>query len=277
MALLFNRVSMSTATTGTGTITLGSAESGFQSFAAAGVSDADVVRYVITEGTSWEIGQGTYTSTGTTLTRTVLESSNAGSAITLAGSAVVFIDAAAVDVANKIPVVQVFTSSGTYTPTTNAIAASVIVTGGGAGAGDTGSTSISGGAGGTSIKMIDLSGITTSTITIGAGGQGNTTTGNAGSLSSYADGTDTLTGNGGNITGIGGTATGGDINIKGGAGGPSGSGSFNNAPSGGASYWGSGGINSTDQGAFGGGGAVKANNGTGGDGGNGVVHITEYF
>ncbi len=50
MAVLKNRAKMSTSTTGTGTITLGSAESGYQTFADAGVADADVVRYVISTG-----------------------------------------------------------------------------------------------------------------------------------------------------------------------------------------------------------------------------------
>ena len=98
MAVLKNRAKMSTSTTGTGTITLGSAESGYQTFADAGVADADVVRYVIEDGAAWEIGTGTYTATGTTLTRTVSESSNADAAIVLTGSAVVFVGAAAEDI-----------------------------------------------------------------------------------------------------------------------------------------------------------------------------------
>ena len=99
MVTLVNRAKMSTSTTGTGTITLGSAETGYQSFADAGVADGDVVRYVIEDGDDWEIGSGTYTATGTTLTRTVDESSNADAALNLTGSAVVFITAAAGDVA----------------------------------------------------------------------------------------------------------------------------------------------------------------------------------
>jgi hypothetical protein len=98
MAILKNRAKMSTSTTGTGTITLGSAESGYQTFADAGVANADVVRYVIEDGNNWEIGTGTYTATGTTLSRTVSESSNSDAAINLSGSATVFIGATAEDI-----------------------------------------------------------------------------------------------------------------------------------------------------------------------------------
>jgi hypothetical protein len=98
MTKLVNRAKMTTATTGTGTLTLGSAVDGFQTFAAAGVANADVVRYVIEDGDNWEIGTGTYTASGTTLTRTVQESSAAGSAISLSGDAVVFVTAAEQDI-----------------------------------------------------------------------------------------------------------------------------------------------------------------------------------
>lgn len=102
MTKLVNRAKMTTATTGTGTITLGSAVDGYQSFATAGVANADVVRYVIEDGDAWEIGTGTYTASGTTLTRSVLESSltgiNTGQPINLSGSAVVYVSAAAQDI-----------------------------------------------------------------------------------------------------------------------------------------------------------------------------------
>lgn len=97
MVTLVNRAKMSTSTTGTGTITLGSAEAGFQSFADAGVADGDVVRYTLEDGAAWEIGSGTYTASGTTLTRSVDESSDGGAAISLSGNAAVFVSATAAD------------------------------------------------------------------------------------------------------------------------------------------------------------------------------------
>ncbi len=98
MAVLVNRAKVATSTTGTGTITLGSAEDGYQTFADAGVANGDVVRYIIEDGSNFEIGTGTYTSSGTTLSRTVSESSNSNNAINLSGSATVFVGATAEDI-----------------------------------------------------------------------------------------------------------------------------------------------------------------------------------
>ena len=97
MAKLFNRAKMTTSTTGSGTVTLGSASVGYQSFADAGVSNGDVVQYVIEEGGNFEIGTGTYSSTGTSLTRSPTESSNSNAAISLGGAATVSITAVADD------------------------------------------------------------------------------------------------------------------------------------------------------------------------------------
>ena len=84
MALvLADRVKETTTTTGTGTVTLLGASTGYQSFAAVG--NANTTYYTIAGQTSseWEVGIGTYTSSGTTLSRdTVLASSNSGSLVT---------------------------------------------------------------------------------------------------------------------------------------------------------------------------------------------------
>lgn len=95
---LYNLCSMSTATAGTGTITLGSASASYLAFADCGVDDGDTVTYAIVDGVNREIGRGVYTTAGTTLTRaTVLESTNGGSAITLSGTATVFVAMSAED------------------------------------------------------------------------------------------------------------------------------------------------------------------------------------
>lgn len=99
MAKLFNRAKMTVSgTPGTGTITLGSASSGFQSFAAAGVANGDKVSYVIEDGVNWEVGQGTYTSSGTTLSRGAISSSNSNNAINASSSATVFLSVLAADI-----------------------------------------------------------------------------------------------------------------------------------------------------------------------------------
>lgn len=83
MALVLkDRVKETTTTTGTGTVTLDGASSGFQSFSVIG--NGNSTYYVIADPVTgdWEVGIGTYTSSGTTLSRTtVLSSSNAGSLV----------------------------------------------------------------------------------------------------------------------------------------------------------------------------------------------------
>lgn len=116
MPRLVNRAKMTTFTTGTGTLTLGSAVNGFQTFAAAGVNDGNVVHYVIEDGASWEIGSGTYTSAvdpdsflvSSYLSRNVIESSASGALLNLSGSAVVYISALATDVETNTTISRAF-------------------------------------------------------------------------------------------------------------------------------------------------------------------------
>jgi hypothetical protein len=94
MALvLADRVLETTTTAGTGTITLAGAETGYQSFAAVG--DGNQTYYTIAGQSSseWEVGIGTYTASGTTLSRdTVLSSSSGGAKVSFsAGTKNVFV------------------------------------------------------------------------------------------------------------------------------------------------------------------------------------------
>jgi hypothetical protein len=95
MALvLADRVRETTTTAGTGTITLDGALTGYQSFSVVG--NGNTTYYTIAgQGTSeWEVGVGTYTSSGTTLARTtVLSSSNSGNLVNFsAGTKDVWVD-----------------------------------------------------------------------------------------------------------------------------------------------------------------------------------------
>lgn len=77
MALVVkDRVQETTTTTGQGTITLAGAVAGFQSFAAIG--NSNTTYYTIAGATQWEIGIGTYTSSGTTLSRDTVLSNSLG-------------------------------------------------------------------------------------------------------------------------------------------------------------------------------------------------------
>ena len=94
MALVVkDRVRETTTTTGTGTITLGGAATGFQSFSVIGDSNTTFYTIQLSNTNEWEVGIGTYTLSGTTLSRdTILESSNSGSAVNFsAGSKDVFV------------------------------------------------------------------------------------------------------------------------------------------------------------------------------------------
>ena len=128
--------------------------------------------------------------------------------------------------------VQVFTSSGTWTRPSGITKVVIHVVGGGGGGGGGRSAynyqGDGGGAGGLAIKFLDVSSISSSTITVGAATSEAAidADGADGNASSWADGTNTITANGGGhgdrggdgIYRAGGSASGGDINVTGGSG-----------------------------------------------------------
>ena len=89
MALIFkDRVKETTTTTGTVTVTLAGAVADFQAFSVIGDGNTTYYAIVLSAGNEWEVGLGTYTLSGTTLSRdTVLESSNAGSLVNFSAGA----------------------------------------------------------------------------------------------------------------------------------------------------------------------------------------------
>jgi hypothetical protein len=91
--VLADRVKETTTTTGTGTVTLLGASTGYQSFSAIGNGNNTYYTIAGQTGSEWEVGIGTYTSSGTTLSRdTVLASSNGGSLVVFsAGTKDVFV------------------------------------------------------------------------------------------------------------------------------------------------------------------------------------------
>jgi hypothetical protein len=79
MALVIaNRVKETTTTTGTGTVTLLGAATGFQSFAAIGNANTTYYTIASQTGNEWEVGIGTYSTSGTTLARTTVLSNSSG-------------------------------------------------------------------------------------------------------------------------------------------------------------------------------------------------------
>lgn len=227
MAKLFNIARMTTATPGTGTVTLGSAVSGYITFAQAGVQNGDEVTYVLEEGSNREIGRGIYSTSGPTLTRATVLNSTAGGTtkIALVGAATAFIDAAAQDFVTSSNI-QSFTASGTWTkPTDQPYTMVMIECGGGGGSGGRRATTGNaggGGGGGYTVRIIPMASLgAIETVTIGAGGAAITTgdsVGNAGGDTtigswiagygggggdSQASGTAAQGGGGGGLLGIG--------------------------------------------------------------------------
>jgi hypothetical protein len=206
-------------------------------------------------------------------------------------------------------VLQVFTASGTYTPTSGMAHAIITCVGGGGGGGGAASTAGSnhtgggGGAGGVSIKRVIASDIGASkAVTIGAAGSGTTTNGGAGgdtSLGVLCIGKGASGGTGGlnaisfGSPGLGGVSGTGDASFPGMPGGAGGIGSttiYIPSGMGGSSAYGAGGgavvtgANANGNGATGygcgGSGALSYNTttaATGGNGSAGLVMILEFI
>jgi hypothetical protein len=97
--VLADRVRETTTSTGTGTITLGGAVDGYQSFAAIG--NNNTTYYTIANTVQWEVGLGTYY--GGTLSRDTIISSSTGSKLDLvAGTKDVFVTLPAEDVVTSV-------------------------------------------------------------------------------------------------------------------------------------------------------------------------------
>jgi hypothetical protein len=123
---LLDRVQESGTANTTVSFTLTGAVPGFQSFAAIG--NGNTTFYAATDASgNWEVGVGTYSTTGPTLTRTtILSSSNAGSAETFSGTVSVFVtypseQSVNLDASNNVSALGTV-SSGTWQGTTIGVA-----------------------------------------------------------------------------------------------------------------------------------------------------------
>jgi len=129
MALVLkDRVKETSTTTGTGTFTLAGASTGFQAFSVIGDGNTTYYTIALQGGSEFEVGIGTYTSSGTTLSRdTVLSSSNGGSLVNFsAGTKDVFCDYPAgksvnLDSSNNVSALGTV-ASGTWQGTTIGVA-----------------------------------------------------------------------------------------------------------------------------------------------------------
>ena len=210
---------------------------------------------------------------------------------TASGTTALFGDNAwkAVSDVSGLASVQTFTTLGSQPwPRPTGITKVIIEVQGGGGSGaytSGGSTNCGGGAGGYARKFLDVSSIASATIVVGAGGATVTSAaaGNDGSDSSWADGTNTITGAGGTGgptssygSAPGGAGTNGDLNITGQTG------MTSTYSSGGSSQFGNGGWN-TWTGQYTGGDGTGYGSGGGGGyqsptgaGAQGIVIVTEY-
>ncbi|XSX55190.1 beta strand repeat-containing protein (plasmid) [Escherichia coli] len=249
---------------------------------------------------------GNQSTTGNAATATKLQTARTINGVKFDGSANITLTAANLGLSDSSGYVgrlvntQVFTSSGTYTPTPGTKRIRVTITGGGGGGGGCKAASnnetffgAGGGAGGTIISIMTPT-QNSYPVTIGAGGAGgvSATNGTSGGNSVFAS-LIAPGGTGGGKSGVtntnggnGGVPSTGDIRITGGHGGDGQSGNIGVSGEGGTSYWGGGGRAGAGGGVFGkaygsgGGGAYDAGYSgtsmTGGKGASGICIIEEF-
>jgi hypothetical protein len=240
---LLNRALETSSTTGTGDYTLSGAVTGFQTVLAAGAVNADTVPYYAEDVDAngvpiggWELGIGTW-NTGGTLTRTTIDaSSNAGAAVNWsAGTRRVAVGTTVRAVQSSGINIEVLSSGTSWTCPAGIYKVKIRGVGGGGSGGRAVSSipSCSGAGGGYFEAVVAVAPGTAYTYAIGAGGGAatvNGTAGTAGGNTTFNDGVTTYTGNGGSAglatpanssttpLVVGGTATNGSINVRGGPG-----------------------------------------------------------
>lgn len=218
-----DRVKETSTTAGTGTLTLAGAAAGFQAFSVIGNGNTTYYTIVDPDTGDWEVGIGTYTSSGTTLSRdTILESSTGGTAVSFAGNSKdVFVTYPAERAAFSDAVVTSVGGTGTV----NGISLSGTVT-------SSGNLTLGG-----TLSGVNLTSQVTGTLPVANGGTGQTTytngqlligntTGNtltkatltAGTGISITNGTGSISiaaTNNGTVTSVGGTGTVNGITLTG--------------------------------------------------------------
>jgi hypothetical protein len=244
------------------------------------------------DDTSWVVGDIAYCGSAGSLER-LAGNGAAGKALRSNGNS------AGPSWGPTVPTRQAFSSAGTHTWTKPSGCRKVLVRvigGGGGGGGGSGANAYAGGggSGGYSEKLIDVTAISSETVTVGAAGTAGTSSngggdGGASSFGSHATGNGGGGGVGTTVTGAGkagGTASDGDINVTGGAGGDGGDGTAGAAGNGGYGAFGGGGkgggqvsIGGVNAGAAGsaGGGGGGGTNASGGAGGAGLVIVEEFY